>query len=681
MSLANLAALWFLAVSVPIIALYLFRIRRRRQEVPNLDLWRIVIQQRTTTFLLQRLRRLLSLLLQLLIMCLLVFALAKPMWSALFAQDDYLVMVIDGSASMQATEHTEGGPETRFDRALRAAEDIIRNSSEHTQIMIVAADRDLHIACPFSNDTKKLIERLARVRPTLFSTDLRLACRFAADVLEGRAKGRVLLLSDGAGPSEEELRGIIERPSATSSARKPDDSPGPSNQTSNAEDRKSPAFTYLQFGASGNNVGILNFSARKNTVRKTDEILMVVKNFSDQEKKINLEYYEGARLRKNIPLTLTPGQEVERIFSTSLPAGELLRLQLTPPDDFRHDNRAYAVVRPEKRFRLALVSPPERSFFFVQALKAMQEAVHEDSVILTPLEYAARDRNAAEIFDLTIFNGAPPPADLPPGTYLIVNTDAPEWVETQGVVSHQRVVDWDRDHPINRYLAYQNVIIGRARRVVDQIATPVTSTVLARSAETPLILLRTTDRHRVVYIGFDIQETVLPFRVAFPAMLRNILVWSHKRTAEPFRKQYATGDIIRPLYPLSGAVSERTPSTPGRAVSKIVMFKDGREVAVPLQLDGRGFFSFADTGSVAACRIDIGEESYYTAINMTHRSESAIRPSAPPSRDTRARLAAASGGFRLAGLFAASTFWMLLAACAALFVLMEWLLYHKRITE
>jgi hypothetical protein len=121
MTFAHLTALWLSAVAIPIIALYLFRIRRRRQDVPHLALWRLVIEQRTASFLLRRLRRLWSLLLQLAIMSLIVFAVARPMLRALFQGDERLVLVIDDSASMQAVERDGAAPRTRLDRALDAA--------------------------------------------------------------------------------------------------------------------------------------------------------------------------------------------------------------------------------------------------------------------------------------------------------------------------------------------------------------------------------------------------------------------------------------------------------------------------------------------------------------------------------------------------------------------------------
>ena len=77
MSFAAAAGLWLGLISLPIVVLYVLKIKRHRRTVPYLKLWADLVDDRQFTTLFQRLQRLLSLLLQLLIALCIVFAFAS----------------------------------------------------------------------------------------------------------------------------------------------------------------------------------------------------------------------------------------------------------------------------------------------------------------------------------------------------------------------------------------------------------------------------------------------------------------------------------------------------------------------------------------------------------------------------------------------------------------------------
>ncbi|MHC5054884.1 MAG: vWA domain-containing protein [Planctomycetota bacterium] len=652
MTFANLWAFWFAAVALPVVALYFFRIRRKRQDVPHLALWRKVLEERRTTFLLKRLRRLLSLLLQLLILVFLVLALGRPVISAFFARDPHLVLVLDCSASMRAVEGAGGGAATRFARAVDAAEEYVRSKPDATEVMVLAADRDLSILCPFTSDARLLAERVRAARPTLYPADLARACRLAAEVLRDRGGGRVVLLSDGTGPPADELRRVVEGAAG--------DAAGEVSLTASC------------VGETDDNVGIVNFAARKNDIQKTDEVLVAVRNFSSQPKEVSLEYSEGETLRKVFPLTLEPGEEAKRTFSTSLPDGEVLRARLPPGDAFAADDVAFAVVRPEKRFRILLVAAEEDRFFYVKAFNAMEEAVHEDSLVVSPEQYASHPAARAGGFDLSLFVRCRVPDDLPEGTHVIVDCDAPGVARTVGRAEAERVSEWDRTHPVNRYVTYHDLVVREARLIeTDGDGAADAAQVIARSERTPLVLVRETAAGRIVYVGFDVRKTELPFRVAFPAVLRNVLAWSHRRRAEPFRARYATGATIEPLAPLPGE---------GDGAATVTFLVDGEQASHVVPLDERRGFAFTETDTVAPCRIDVGGRSFFTAVSLLAPEESAIGPGAAAGGEDASGSATRPTGW-LQSLFSSARFWKVLIALASLLLAAEWLLFHRRVTE
>src|SRR5438876_3681335 len=97
-------ALGLLALAIPIIIFYMLRLRREQMPVSSSLLWRRALQDRTANAPWQRLRRNLLLLLQLLLLLLLVVSLARPFVFTDAVASGNLVLILDGSASMQTVD-------------------------------------------------------------------------------------------------------------------------------------------------------------------------------------------------------------------------------------------------------------------------------------------------------------------------------------------------------------------------------------------------------------------------------------------------------------------------------------------------------------------------------------------------------------------------------------------------
>ena len=108
MSSLSLMAPIALAALVPlaaiIVLLYLLKLRRHDVTVPSVFLWRQAIEDVQANAPFQRLRMSLLLLLQLIALTALVFALAAPFVMARRLPGRTSVIVLDASASMNATD-------------------------------------------------------------------------------------------------------------------------------------------------------------------------------------------------------------------------------------------------------------------------------------------------------------------------------------------------------------------------------------------------------------------------------------------------------------------------------------------------------------------------------------------------------------------------------------------------
>src|SRR3954449_5021962 len=104
MSLANPTALLWALLAVPIVIFYILKLRLRRVPVSTVIFWRQIFEEKKPRSLWQRLRHLLSLLCQLVLLAFLVVALTEPFFSWELLQARRIVLIVDNSASMKATD-------------------------------------------------------------------------------------------------------------------------------------------------------------------------------------------------------------------------------------------------------------------------------------------------------------------------------------------------------------------------------------------------------------------------------------------------------------------------------------------------------------------------------------------------------------------------------------------------
>ena len=99
--------------------LYLLKLRRRDVVVVFLDFWQHAAQETQADSLFKRLRRWLSLALQLVLLALLALAIADPRLGSSWLTEQRTLLLIDTSASMKTADGAQG--ESRLAQGLRIA--------------------------------------------------------------------------------------------------------------------------------------------------------------------------------------------------------------------------------------------------------------------------------------------------------------------------------------------------------------------------------------------------------------------------------------------------------------------------------------------------------------------------------------------------------------------------------
>ena len=624
------------AIALPIIALYILKVKRRDVRVPYLRLWEQLVIDTKARALFKRLKRMYSLLLQLLILAALVLAAAEPDFTLKSTEKESIVLLLDCSASMQTIETGgQGAPDrARFELRMERAREFVEGRSREDEMLIAAVSDRVDVLVPFNRSKLRLRDALSRAEVTNRSLNALAALEFAREVTADRAAPVVLFLSDGnAGEVPAALQKI----------------------TLGGERRGS----YVPLGKTTENVAILRFTARKNEGLGTDYLLAVLKNHGTAEVETKLELSRDGNLIAVETLVLPPGEEVTWSKKLSLDQGGTLRLALDRPDPFLLDNEAFAVVRPLRLRKIGLVVEREdQAAPFIVAFQAMVELVAESSFFTTAAQYGEMSPERREC-DVTICVGVVPPELPQRGNVILMDTPVPDFLPANeaGREAQPAVWDWDREHILNRYLNYRDLPLPPARVLKLSAGEALVSAI-----EGPIVAAFDLPNRRAVFVGFDMTAELFPFRLAFPMLVRNAIAWFEAEEDVLFEPTYPPGATIAPL---------RRIDDPAPTAS---FLREGAPVEVPLEVR-EGRFHFNDTESPGPYVFQIEGRAHPAAVNIFDPRESSTAPSPLPEG-----AADATAGTAHRSLFNRDL-WALLAALGLALWAVEWVTFHRRLTE
>src|SRR5262245_23838856 len=135
-------------IAGPIILLYMLRLRRREVQVSSTLLWQQLLRDREANAPWQRLRRNLLLLLQLLILAALVIALARPFVEVPTVTTGRIALLIDASASMNATDVEPN----RFEAAKQQAVSIVDTLGAQDSLAVIRVAEQPEVVENYAND-------------------------------------------------------------------------------------------------------------------------------------------------------------------------------------------------------------------------------------------------------------------------------------------------------------------------------------------------------------------------------------------------------------------------------------------------------------------------------------------------------------------------------------------------
>lgn len=645
----------FLSLAPLVVLLYLRRVRRRAVPVPTLLFWRRAMGEQRHRAFLGKLRQWFSLLLQLLILLLLILALVRPEPARLAVAGQSTLIVIDTRARMQALE-PDG--ESRFAKALALARQTAARAHEGGSVAVLAvgtrAGAGAEVVSPFSADPSPLLHRLETVAPTDATGDLAPALALGRELLAARPGAhRLLLLTDGS------------------------DAPEGAKDAKGAQIADSTELEVVAVGSPRDNVAITRFAARPELASpQTADLLLEIANFGRKPAKGNVEISCDGTLLDVKPFSLEPGERKTDVFP-ALPAPAngsnnvgKLTARLDQNDSLPLDNVAYAMLPPNRPSRVLLVT---RGNWFLEKLLASDPGVKFE--LLEPDSFAPK---MASQFDAVIYDDCGPEnlAGLS-GNALFLKSSP---LGNTGMLEKPLVTDTDSASPLLRLVEWRNVTFLRATEIAPapldrdgwKFQTPL------RSFEHPLIVSGARGEQRLAVFAFDVADTDLPLRIAFPLLVSNTLHWLASPGTGGNGGTGGTGGSALGAIE-SGQAMMLAAGETAYPPSETAAFASGTAAAVPaarpasetavhglLQPLRNGFYRVENNPGTNAVR--------WIAANTFSDTESNLL-NAPGKNHHAASRLSALGAAAVRPLWQ----WLILAAFALL--LLEWWLFHRRHTE
>ncbi|MDT8307455.1 MAG: VWA domain-containing protein, partial [Anaerolineae bacterium] len=608
-------------IAAPIVLLYMLRLRRREVLVSSTLLWRKLLRDREANAPWQRLRRNLLLILQLLILAALVLALARPFLPVPSVVSGSVVVLLDASASMRATD-VDGN---RFEAARDIVAAWIGDLGGDDRMTLILAGRTPRVLASASADREALHAALEAAAPEAGSADWEAALALASGAAQGFRDAQVVVVSDG---------GL------------PDDLPPLPVEV-----------IYVPTGESGENLALLALATRRlapgTAAGSADQeartqLFTSVGNLGSETQSavLSLELdgvlYDSRRVqvaggeRANLTWELQPGVEAVRAHLSGQSSDYL------PLDD-----EAWAVVEGGTANRVLLTGPG--NIFLEQAFSALPGV---------ELFVAAPGQPPDPGFDVYVFDGVELPDPLPAAPLLIVNpppsTDR-ELLRVTGVFSDTAVIS-RAESPLLQFVDWGGVDVRAARQVVAPWARP-----LLTATGGPLLLAGEQEGRRVVVFPFALTDSDLPLHIAFPVLIANITSWLNPGRAFDAPAGLAPGEPVA--------------ITPGAETTAVIVEKpDGDRWLQPVE-DGPVVFGETEQpGLYQVLLRDRGGDrpAGRFAVNLFQPGESRILP-ASSLRLGQSMVEQPAGGENVGQ----RELWPWLAAVAVLILFVEWWVFFR----
>lgn len=564
----------------------------------------------------QKLRRNLIMILQLLFLIALIFALAEPFTFSEGAGGDTMILIIDSSASMSATD----AQPSRIEAAKTQASSFVEEAPEDTRITLIEAGDQTEILVSASQDRRQVQQAINNIYAGNGESDMSTALQLTSAITLRQPNTDIYIFSDGRNefPDRINLNGNL---------------------------------FYYPIGFEGNNQGISNIQLEQTASGNNNTLFVQVTNYSNEDVERRLEIYLDEELFDAVTLSINAYTQ-EAYLRDSIPGNaQTISAKLDGEDYLALDDQAWIIPQDLAPVKISLVTPGNR---FLEAAFSLLPNVELN--ITTPAEFEQQETSAT--FELVVFDSFIPSEERLPNSSLLFiapPTSTPFFSITSTI---QQPVPRKTD-PNDALLqgitiSDINILDAAALTVPNWAKVSISGDTPTESA--PLLFYGTSQGQKIAVISFQLQHSDLPLQVAFPLLIANLTNWLAPSSIDntPSDEGLAALAFSVPLG--TNQVSIATPS--GETLRRT----PGENGAVLVEDAPPGIYQIQWGDGLSA----------RTVVNFFSSSESDIKPlgqlSIGSDENTSDELTLNQSK---------RIFWRPLAIAALILLVAEWLVYHR----
>ena len=496
MNFLNPEALAF-AVTLPIVIIfYLLKRRRVAHLVSSTIIWKRFLNETQANSPFQKLRHNWLLIIQLIFLSLAIFALIRPYFSSKIESGRFVVVILDVSASMQATDVSLN----RFELAKGEVNKMIDGMYDNDQMVLILSGGNTEVRQSPTSVKAILKKALDQVKVTDSPTRLLEAIKLSQNLSRNRPKVEVHLFSDGVSSDLDAFE----------------------LQDLNLE--------YHRLGKGGGNLGITSLEVRSNPEQLGQQsVFATIGNFSTNTMSSEVSLFFDDQMIGNRRLTVRPTNTASLVFSSNQRTNGVFRMKLKNDDFLQVDNIGSVMGLTRRNVEVLLIT--KGNVFLEKALRSIDDV---NLIVKSSLT------DSTPNVDVVVLDSIRPTV-WPSGNVMAINTQSTNWFQPSGLLESPPIVDWKSAHPILRFVNFDNVQV--AQSLNSELPTWMNPIVETQSV--PLIAVGENDANRCVWVGFNPLDSTWPLRVSFPIFIANAIDWldpkivTNLSAGEPFSMRMA----------------------------------------------------------------------------------------------------------------------------------------------
>ncbi|MBK8616272.1 MAG: BatA domain-containing protein [Anaerolineales bacterium] len=602
-------------LAIPIILLYMLKLRRKQTQVSSTMLWEKLLKDRQANAPWQKLKRNLLLFLQLLILAALIIALARPALQTKVVATGSVIVMLDASASMNAVDVTP----SRFEEARKSVLTLINGLSSDSSLTLILVAKTPQTLIASETDKSLLKAALSKAQVSQGAADWSAAFALAAGATRNSASSTVVIISDGGLPES----GLPALPGEV---------------------------RYIPIGQADDNLAISALALRASN--GVPQLFAEVTNTSDVNRKVLLSLYLGNDLFDARQLDI-PANSRKSVSLENLPvATAIYKAHISDPiesnkplDSLALDDTAFAIYQSSAARRALLVSPG--NLFLEQLLASLPG--------LQPFRALPAADGTLQIpndpFDLYIFDGTIP-AELPNSNLLLINPTTNPFFTVGETIKEIKDIQVN-ENSLTRYVDWKTVHVLQARKVT----VPSWANVLIESDSNPLVFTGETNGQRLAVLTFDLRESDLPLQIAYPILFSNLINYLAPPSAFDSSQSLSAGESLTLVPPTDAeqvVIASPSNQTFTLAAGQ-TLFSQTNEL---------GYYA-VNFVSKDATKVE------YFAVNLFDESESDLKP-----RETL-QIGSTSVTPTVSEQVGLQELWKWLAGFALLVLMIEWQVFSK----